>query len=114
MRAVWTLVNVVLRDEPRLCTTAMIAIEMPAAIRPYSIAVAPDSFARKFLNALMRRKSSSALRPQAWIQSGTLDSITRPGKLFSNLRQTYKALQDAPPDREVKAHLDADELQATP
>ncbi|MFK4498509.1 hypothetical protein ABIF97_006652 [Bradyrhizobium japonicum] len=34
-------------DEPRLLTTAMIASAMPAAIRPYSIAVAPVSSARK-------------------------------------------------------------------
>ena len=30
------------RVEPRPFTAAMIASEMPAAIRPYSIAVAPD------------------------------------------------------------------------
>jgi hypothetical protein len=63
LRAVCTLVNVVLRVDPTSATTVMIATEMPAAIRPYSIAVAPDSFARKLLNALMRRKYSSALRP---------------------------------------------------
>jgi len=34
-------------DEPRLLTTAMIASAMPAAIRPYSIAVAAVSSARK-------------------------------------------------------------------
>ena len=107
--------NVVLRDEPRLCTTAMIAIEMPAAIRPYSIAVAPDSFARKFLNALIETQIlfcppplRRGYRAELWIR------LPGPAKLFSNLRQTYKALQDAPRDREVKAHLDADELQATP
>src|SRR5215203_858209 len=38
-----TLVNVVFKVVPRLFTTVMIAIEMPAAMRPYSIAVAPDS-----------------------------------------------------------------------
>ena len=31
---------------PRPFTTAMTAIEMPAAIRPYSMAVAPDSSRR--------------------------------------------------------------------
>src|ERR1700687_6442309 len=36
-------VNLVFRLEPRPLTTAMIASEIPAAIRPYSIAVAPDS-----------------------------------------------------------------------
>ena len=35
--------NLVLRFEPRPFTTAMIASEIPAAIRPYSMAVAPDS-----------------------------------------------------------------------
>src|SRR5205823_310529 len=34
-----TLVKVVLRLEPRLDTTVTIAIEMPAAMRPYSMAV---------------------------------------------------------------------------
>src|SRR5208282_4747753 len=41
------LLNVVLRFVPRVLTTAMIATEMPAAIRPYSIAVAPLSSVRK-------------------------------------------------------------------
>lgn len=33
---------------PRLFTTVMIASAMPAAIRPYSIAVAPDSSDQNF------------------------------------------------------------------
>ena len=37
-----TVVNVVFKFPPRACTTAIIATEMPAAMRPYSIAVAPD------------------------------------------------------------------------
>ena len=41
-KAVETLLNVVFRLVPRACTVAMIATAMPAAIRPYSIAVAPD------------------------------------------------------------------------
>jgi hypothetical protein len=36
------LVNFVLRVEPRPLTAAIMARLMPAAIRPYSIAVAPD------------------------------------------------------------------------
>ena len=40
--AVCTEVNVVLSEEPTPATATMIAIDMPAAIRPYSIAVAPD------------------------------------------------------------------------
>src|SRR4249920_3894117 len=47
------LVKVVCRLEPTVPTTVMIAIEMPAAIRPYSMAVAPDSFARKSLSVFM-------------------------------------------------------------
>src|ERR1700716_774069 len=42
-----TLPKVVFSLEPSPCTTAMIATEMPAAMRPYSMAVAPDSFLRK-------------------------------------------------------------------
>src|SRR5262249_59121979 len=46
-RAVETLVKVVFSFEPTVCTATMIATEMPAAINPYSIAVAPDSSLRK-------------------------------------------------------------------
>src|ERR1700704_5324790 len=43
-----TFENVVLSCPPREFTTAIIATEMPAAIRPYSMAVAPDSsFAKR-------------------------------------------------------------------
>jgi hypothetical protein len=41
------LVNVLLSWVPRPLTTAMIAMEMPAAMRPYSIAVAPELFFKK-------------------------------------------------------------------
>ena len=37
-----TLLNVVVRVVPRDCTAARITIEMPPAIRAYSMAVAPD------------------------------------------------------------------------
>ena len=39
--------NVDLSCEPSVFTTVMIATEMPAAIRPYSIAVAPEFVFRK-------------------------------------------------------------------
>jgi hypothetical protein len=42
-------VNCVFRLVPSPFTTAMIAREMPAAIRPYSIAVAPLSSEKNFL-----------------------------------------------------------------
>ena len=38
-----TLPKVTVNWVPRPFTTAMIATEMPAAMRPYSMAVAPDS-----------------------------------------------------------------------
>jgi len=38
-----TFVNVVFKFVPTVFTTAIIATAMPAAIKPYSIAVAPDS-----------------------------------------------------------------------
>ena len=41
------LLNFVFRVVPIELTAAMIAIEMPAAMRPYSMAVAPDWSARK-------------------------------------------------------------------
>ena len=40
-------VNMPLRLLPRPLTIAIMAREMPAAIRPYSIAVAPESFRQK-------------------------------------------------------------------
>ena len=42
--------NVPLSLVPRPFTVAMMAMEMPAAIRPYSIAVAPDSSDKKSRN----------------------------------------------------------------
>ena len=48
-------VKVVFSWMPRPFTTAMIATEMPAAMRPYSMAVAPDSSAMNWRNfAIMK------------------------------------------------------------
>ena len=41
------LVNLVFSEVPRPLMTAIIATEMPAAIRPYSMAVAPELSFRK-------------------------------------------------------------------
>jgi hypothetical protein len=49
-------VNLVLRLVPKPFTTAMIASEMPAAIRPYSMAVAPVSSAINLRNVFMPRR----------------------------------------------------------
>jgi hypothetical protein len=48
-------VNFSFRLVPNPLTTAMIASEMPAAIRPYSIAVAPDSSDKNLKNTLQFR-----------------------------------------------------------
>jgi hypothetical protein len=48
-------VNLVLSVEPRPFTVAMIASAIPAAIRPYSIAVAPDSsFTKRAITFFIR------------------------------------------------------------
>ena len=54
-------VNLVFRLVPRPFTTAMIASEMPAAIRPYSIAVAPDSSEKNFKKIRCNFASSEIL-----------------------------------------------------
>ena len=48
--------NMVFKLLPRPLTAARIAIEMPAAIRPYSIAVAPDSSDKKFQKAILQNQ----------------------------------------------------------
>jgi hypothetical protein len=50
--------NLSLRVLPRPFTTAMIARAIPAAIRPYSIAVAPDWSDRKFNKVRFKPASS--------------------------------------------------------
>ena len=54
-------VNFSLRFVPTPLTTAMMASAMPAAIRPYSIAVAPDSSDKKF-NKVRFNSASLELR----------------------------------------------------
>jgi hypothetical protein len=49
-RLVLTLLNMLVRALPVPFTAAIIATAMPAAIKPYSIAVAPDSSDRKLKN----------------------------------------------------------------
>ena len=53
-----TVEKVVFKLVPRAWTVAMIATAIPAAIRPYSIAVAPVSFARKRLTSVVMMSSS--------------------------------------------------------
>ena len=57
--------NLELSFTPIPFTTAIMASAIPAAIKPYSIAVAPDSSARNlrtiFMNSCMRQKSEGTL-----------------------------------------------------
>jgi hypothetical protein len=54
-----TRVNVAFRFVPSVPSTAMIATDTRAAIRPYSIAVAPLSFLTNLLKMLMERSPMS-------------------------------------------------------
>ncbi len=55
--------NMPLMAVPTPLTAAMIASAMPAAIKPYSIAVAPDSSDRKFNNLRFNLASVRAVEP---------------------------------------------------
>ncbi len=56
------LLNVVLRLVPRVFTATMMATDMPAAIRPYSIAVAPLSSFRKRRTSFLIERSFRVVR----------------------------------------------------
>jgi hypothetical protein len=56
--------KVVLRVEPSLLTVAMMARLMPAAISPYSIAVAPDSSARNLRNIFFKTRPPGTDDPE--------------------------------------------------
>src|SRR6185503_10320589 len=60
-----TLPKVVTSFEPTVVTTVMMATAMPAAIRPYSMAVAPDSsFTKRVMMFFMGWLLWNCLRPQ--------------------------------------------------
>jgi hypothetical protein len=54
-------VNIPLTVPPRVFTIVMIAIEIPAAIRAYSMAVAPDWSAKNLLMMLLNSTSRGGL-----------------------------------------------------
>ncbi len=63
--------NVPFSVEPRPFTAAMIANEMPAAMRPYSIAVAPAWSAQNVLRRFRKVRLLSAYeRPQVFPHTG--------------------------------------------
>ena len=57
-KEVETVEKVLFKFVPRAWTVAMIATAMPAAMRPYSIAVAPASSARKRMTSVVIWMSS--------------------------------------------------------
>ena len=60
-----TLEKVVFKSVPTALTAAIIAIEMPAAIKPYSIAVAPDSFFRNEISFCIAYPPTGLVSPEA-------------------------------------------------
>ncbi len=72
--------NVELSLVPRHFTTAMIATEMPAAIRPYSIAAAPNSSLRNFLiNRVSGYSQRRAASSRNILSLNYINSETRTG-----------------------------------
>src|SRR5664279_741747 len=63
------LLNLAFSAVPRPLTTAMMATEIPAAIKPYSMAVAPDS------HLIKERNNPDIRRPSRWLSWKTLGSI---------------------------------------
>src|SRR6202161_34197 len=82
LSAVETLEKVFFRLVPRPWTTAMIATEIPAAMRPYSMAVAPDSSFTKrakrvFMSWLLKVHTWLSERDPAAVFSGSSDRRRR-------------------------------------
>src|SRR5580704_9931426 len=68
LRAVETVLKVFFRLVPRPWTTAMIATAMPAAMRPYSMAVAAVS-------SLKKESVRFLIENSCWSPTGTCDSL---------------------------------------
>src|ERR1700722_13670604 len=71
------LVKVALSCEPSVLTTVMIATEMPAAIRPYSIAVAPDSSLAKRVTRVVM--VCSCILKDLCLRRSHAGAVDRPG-----------------------------------
>jgi hypothetical protein len=68
--------NVVLSFVPRPFTTAMMAMEIPAAIRPYSMAVAPDSSLGRTVAPARSSMSAGSGALNAWGYAAEIVSTT--------------------------------------
>jgi hypothetical protein len=65
-------VKLVLRLEPRPFTTAIIASAIPAAIKPYSIAVAPDWSDKKFKKLRFKPASCGCVGSMRYVYRGII------------------------------------------
>jgi hypothetical protein len=86
-RPLWIFEKAVASFEPIPFTTAMIATEIPAAMSPYSMAVAPDSFFAKRENRVIIR---TLLSPLALITLSELDhGMTVVARSVRDRRESY-------------------------
>jgi hypothetical protein len=68
--------KLVLSLEPTPCTAVMMAIAMPAAIRPYSIAVAPDSSLKNAKTKVFMMVQTPLLMIRSWGIPGAIRVFT--------------------------------------
>ena len=89
---------------PRLFTTVMIASAMPAAIRPYSIAVAPDSSDQNFKTMLFKTRLRFNFKlcclnsTSENVRGATFDPVNPGTATFAeNRRQKFQKLKPTEP-----------------
>ena len=89
---------------PRLFTTVMIARAMPAAIRPYSIAVAPDSSDQNFQIMLFKTRLRFNFKLRCLnstsenVRGATFDPVNPGTATFAeNRRQKFQKLKPTEP-----------------
>ena len=84
-RSEMMVLKVAFRPDPRALTTPRIATEIPAAIRPYSIAVAPDSSRRNsatFVMVSCSKTHCGVVRPIPLLAMKSKKSLDRFRKFF--------------------------------
>jgi hypothetical protein len=85
-RSAMMVLKVAFRPDPRALTTPTIATEIPATIRPYSIAVAPDSSRRNSAKFVMVLCS----RPVAWRFAHPIHSDENLKNRLTNFERTFQ------------------------
>ena len=103
-RLVLIVVNLSFMVLPRLFTTVMIARAMPAAIRPYSIAVAPDSSDQNFQIMLFKTRLRFNFKLRCLnstsenVRGATFDPVNPGTATFAeNRRQKFQKLKTTEP-----------------